>query len=171
MCNQPLSWLVFSSSASPAPPSVKILLDDPVVVNPGETITLVCKVMGGHPFPTLRWLRLEDEELPRRAIVKDGTLTVPVISDDDGGTYNCVASNNVGNPAKKFITILVRGMTVTFCSNRSLLFELYSRRSLAPSKHLSVGTSPFTGGWTLELILKGRWPQFHIVLGLKVHYK
>ncbi|KAM4723741.1 MAM domain-containing glycosylphosphatidylinositol anchor protein 2 isoform 2-T2 [Anableps anableps] len=100
----------FSLNNRTAPPSVKILLDDPVVANPGETITLVCKVMGGHPFPTLRWLRVEGEELPKRTIVKDGTLTVPVISDDDGGTYTCVASNNVGNPAKKSITILVRGL-------------------------------------------------------------
>uniref|UniRef100_A0A3Q2QCN2 MAM domain containing glycosylphosphatidylinositol anchor 2 n=1 Tax=Fundulus heteroclitus TaxID=8078 RepID=A0A3Q2QCN2_FUNHE len=101
---------VFSLNNRTGPPSVKILLDDPVVANPGETITLVCKVISGHPLPALRWLRVNGEELPKRTIVKDGTLTVPVISDDDGGTYTCVASNNVGNPAKKSITILVRGL-------------------------------------------------------------
>ncbi|XP_038154573.1 MAM domain-containing glycosylphosphatidylinositol anchor protein 2-like isoform X2 [Cyprinodon tularosa] len=93
-----------------APPSVKILLEDPVVANPGETIALVCKVVSGHPPPTLRWLRARDEDLPKRSIVKDGTLTVPVITDDDGGTYTCMASNNVGNSAKKSISILVRGL-------------------------------------------------------------
>ncbi|XP_036006474.1 MAM domain-containing glycosylphosphatidylinositol anchor protein 2 [Fundulus heteroclitus] len=101
---------VFSLNNRTGPPSVKILLDDPVVANPGETITLVCKVISGHPVPALRWLRVNGEDLPKRTIVKDGTLTVPVISDDDGGTYTCVASNNVGNPAKKSITILVRGL-------------------------------------------------------------
>uniref|UniRef100_A0AAQ5ZBT8 MAM domain containing glycosylphosphatidylinositol anchor 2a n=1 Tax=Amphiprion ocellaris TaxID=80972 RepID=A0AAQ5ZBT8_AMPOC len=100
----------FSLNNRTAPPSIKLLLDDPLVVNPGETITLVCVASGGDPPPTLSWVRPGGEELPRRSRVKGGTLTVPAITVDDGGAYSCVASNNVGNPAKKSSTILVRGL-------------------------------------------------------------
>lgn len=99
----------------PAPPSIKLLLEDPLVVNPGETVTLVCVASGGDPPPILRWVRPEGEELPRRSVVNGGTLTVPAVSVDDGGTYTCVASNNVGNPAKKSTSILVRGTETGFC--------------------------------------------------------
>ncbi|TKS86255.1 MAM domain-containing glycosylphosphatidylinositol anchor protein 2 [Collichthys lucidus] len=91
-------------------PSIKLLLDDPLVVNPGETITLVCVVSGGDPPPTLKWVRLGGEELPKRSVVHGGTLTIPAVTVDDGGAYSCTASNNVGNPAKKSTTILVRGL-------------------------------------------------------------
>lgn len=92
-----------------APPSVKLLLDDPLVVNAGETITLVCVASGGDPHPSLKWMRPDGQQLPRRSVVKGGTLTVPAVAIDDGGVYSCVGSNNVGNPAKKTTTILVRG--------------------------------------------------------------
>lgn len=100
-----------SSSSPPAPPSVKLLLDDPLVVNPGETITLVCVASGGDPPPKLGWVRPGGEDLPKRSVVNGGTLTVPAITVDDGGAYSCMASNNVGNPAKKTFNILVRGRT------------------------------------------------------------
>uniref|UniRef100_A0A3B4ZX85 MAM domain-containing glycosylphosphatidylinositol anchor protein 2-like n=1 Tax=Stegastes partitus TaxID=144197 RepID=A0A3B4ZX85_9TELE len=100
----------FSLSNRTAPPSIKLLLDDPLVVNPGETITLVCVASGGDPPPVLQWVRPGGEELPKRSLVKGGTLTIPAVTVDDGGAYSCVASNNVGNPAKKSTNILVRGL-------------------------------------------------------------
>lgn len=81
------------------------------MVNPGETITLVCVASGGDPPPALSWVRPGGEELPRRSVLNRGTLTIPVVSVEDGGAYSCVASNNVGNAAKKSTNILVRGMT------------------------------------------------------------
>lgn len=92
-----------------APPSIKLLLDDPLVVNLGETITLVCVVTGGDPPPTLKWVRPGGKEVPKRSVVNRGTLTIPAVTLEDGGTYSCMASNNVGNPAKKSTNILVRG--------------------------------------------------------------
>lgn len=111
----------------PAPPSIKLLLDDPLVVNPGETVTLVCVASGGDPPPTLAWARAGEEELPKRSVINGGTLTVPAITIDDGGAYSCVASNNVGNPAKKSTTILVRGASLQLDPklNLLLLFILF----------------------------------------------
>lgn len=56
----------------------------------------------------LNWVSSNDS-LPQRSVVKGGTLTLPAITSDEAGVYSCVASNNVGNPAKKSTTIVVRG--------------------------------------------------------------
>ena len=81
------------------------------MVNPGEAITLACVASGGDPPPTLTWMRPGGEELPKRSVFNGGTLTVPTVTVEDGGAYSCMASNNVGNPAKKTTNILVRGTT------------------------------------------------------------
>lgn len=91
-----------------ASPSIKLLVEDPIVVNPGQTVSLVCITTGGEPSPLLTWLSANDS-LPQKSMVKGGTLTLPAISSDEAGAYSCVASNNVGNPAKKSTTIIVRG--------------------------------------------------------------
>ena len=79
-----------------------------MVVNPGQTVTLVCVTAGGEPAPTLTWVR-SPGELPRKSVLNGGTLTLPAVTLEDAGVYSCVASNNVGNPAKKSTSILVRG--------------------------------------------------------------
>uniref|UniRef100_A0A1A8RUY0 MAM domain containing 1 n=2 Tax=Nothobranchius rachovii TaxID=451742 RepID=A0A1A8RUY0_9TELE len=101
---------VFSLSNNTAPPFIRLLPEEPVVVNPGQSVTLMCKVSNGDPPPALRWWKQEGEELPKRSIIDEGRLTIPRITADDGGTYTCTASNNVGNPAKKSMSILVRGL-------------------------------------------------------------
>lgn len=95
-------------SFSTASPSIKLLVEDPIVVNPGQTVSLVCITTGGEPPPILTWVSSNDS-LPQRSVVKGGTLTLPAITSDEAGVYSCVASNNVGNPAKKSTTIVVRG--------------------------------------------------------------
>ncbi|XP_037098206.1 MAM domain-containing glycosylphosphatidylinositol anchor protein 2 isoform X3 [Syngnathus acus] len=95
---------------APAPPSVKLLLDDPLVVNPGETATLVCVASGGDPPPALRWLRPGREPLPKKSRAQGGKLTIPSVTVDDGGVYSCLADNHVGNAARKSANILVRGL-------------------------------------------------------------
>lgn len=97
-----------NSSSSTASPSIKLLVEDPIVVNPGQTVSLVCITTGGEPPPILTWVSSNDS-LPQRSVVKGGTLTLPAITSDEAGVYSCVASNNVGNPAKKSTTIVVRG--------------------------------------------------------------
>ncbi|KAJ3580932.1 hypothetical protein NHX12_017298, partial [Muraenolepis orangiensis] len=94
--------LCFLAGASP---SIKLLVEDPIVVNPGQTVSLVCITTGGEPSPLLNWASSNDS-LPQRSLVKGGTLTLPAITSDEAGVYSCVASNNMGNPAKKSTTIV-----------------------------------------------------------------
>lgn len=106
---QSLTVFFFIYPPAPAPPSIKLLLEDPMVVNPGETITLVCVASGGDPRPALSWVRPRGEDLPNRSVVNGGTLTIPAVTVEEGGAYTCLASNNVGSPVKKSVSVLVRG--------------------------------------------------------------
>ncbi|XP_057715866.1 MAM domain-containing glycosylphosphatidylinositol anchor protein 2 isoform X2 [Corythoichthys intestinalis] len=110
VCDIPDKIAHFSLNNKTAPPSIKLLLDDPLVVNPGDTVTLVCVASGGDPPPVLRWVRPGGEPLPKRSVDKGGTLTIPAIGVDDGGAYSCLAENNVGNAARKSANVLVRGL-------------------------------------------------------------
>ncbi|TRY95098.1 hypothetical protein DNTS_016338 [Danionella cerebrum] len=108
VCGIPDKSVVFQLSNKTASPTIKLLVEDPIVANPGQTVTLVCIISGGEPNPSLSWVR-NTEELPKKSVLNGGTLTIPAISTEDAGVYSCVASNNVGNPAKKSTNILVRG--------------------------------------------------------------
>ncbi|XP_060117356.1 MAM domain-containing glycosylphosphatidylinositol anchor protein 2 [Heteronotia binoei] len=109
VCNISDKMVSFRLSNKTASPSIKLLVDDPIVVNPGEAITLVCVTTGGEPLPTLTWVRAIGP-LPEKAVLKGGTLTIPTITFDDASTYSCIANNNVGNPAKKSTNIIVRAL-------------------------------------------------------------
>ncbi|XP_053139929.1 MAM domain-containing glycosylphosphatidylinositol anchor protein 2 isoform X2 [Hemicordylus capensis] len=109
VCNISDKMVSFRLSNKTASPSIKLLVDDPIVVNPGEAITLVCVTTGGEPLPTLTWVR-SIGSLPEKTVLKGGTLTIPAITSDDAGTYSCIANNNVGNPAKKSTNIIVRAL-------------------------------------------------------------
>lgn len=84
------------------------------MVNPSQTVSLVCITTGGEPPPLLTWVSSNDS-LPQRSVVNGGTLTLPAITSEEAGAYSCVASNNVGNPAKKSTTIVVRGEGADLC--------------------------------------------------------
>ncbi|XP_026109771.1 MAM domain-containing glycosylphosphatidylinositol anchor protein 2-like isoform X2 [Carassius auratus] len=101
--------VVFRLTNKTAPASIKLLVEDPIVVNPGQTVSLVCITTGGEPTPSLNWT-LSSGSLPEKSLMKDGTLTLPAIASEDAGIYSCIASNNVGNPAKKSTTIIVRAL-------------------------------------------------------------
>ncbi|XP_017680925.1 PREDICTED: MAM domain-containing glycosylphosphatidylinositol anchor protein 2 [Lepidothrix coronata] len=109
VCSIPDKMVSFRLSNKTAPPSIKLLVDDPIVVNPGEAITLVCVTTGGEPGPSLTWVR-SSGALPDKTVLNGGTLTIPAIGADDAGTYSCIANNNVGNPAKKSTNIIVRAL-------------------------------------------------------------
>ncbi|NXD29731.1 MDGA2 protein, partial [Spelaeornis formosus] len=109
VCSIPDKMVSFRLSNKTASPSIKLLVDDPIVVNPGEAITLVCVTTGGEPAPSLTWVRSAGV-LPEKTVLNGGTLTIPAITSEDSGTYSCIANNNVGNPAKKSTNIIVRAL-------------------------------------------------------------
>eukprot|EP00063_Salmo_salar_P090695 XP_014065530.1 PREDICTED: MAM domain-containing glycosylphosphatidylinositol anchor protein 2-like isoform X1 [Salmo salar] len=109
VCGIPEKNVLFKLSNKTASPTIKLLVEDPIVVNPGQSVTLVCVTSGGEPTPTLTWVRNTDE-LSKKSRLNGGTLTLPAISMEEAGVYSCVASNNVGNPAKKSTAIVVRGL-------------------------------------------------------------
>ncbi|XP_036398037.1 MAM domain-containing glycosylphosphatidylinositol anchor protein 2 isoform X1 [Megalops cyprinoides] len=109
VCGIPDKNVLFRLTNKTASPSIKLLGEDPIVVNPGQTVTLVCITSGGEPPPTLTWVR-NTEALPEKSVLNGGTLTLPAVTSEDAGVYSCVANNNVGNPAKKSTTIVVRAL-------------------------------------------------------------
>uniref|UniRef100_W5LMW2 MAM domain containing glycosylphosphatidylinositol anchor 2 n=1 Tax=Astyanax mexicanus TaxID=7994 RepID=W5LMW2_ASTMX len=109
VCGIPDKSILFQLSNKTASPTIKLLVEDPIVANPGQTVTLVCITSGGEPTPVLSWVR-NAEGLPKKSVLNGGTLTIPAISTEEAGVYSCVASNNVGNPAKKSTNIIVRAL-------------------------------------------------------------
>uniref|UniRef100_A0A3Q2NUY6 MAM domain containing glycosylphosphatidylinositol anchor 2 n=1 Tax=Fundulus heteroclitus TaxID=8078 RepID=A0A3Q2NUY6_FUNHE len=138
VCGIPDRSVIFGLTNKTASPSIKLLVEDPIVVNPGQTVSLVCITTGGEPTPTLTWVSTNDS-LPQRSVVKGGTLTLPAITSDEAGVYSCVASNNVGNPAKKSTTIVVRGRKVEATPPEELTFSwLKNGRSLRSSERMVI---------------------------------
>lgn len=90
-----------------APPALKLSVNETLVVNPGENVTVQCLLTGGDPLPQLQWSH-GPGPLPLGALAQGGTLSVPSVQAPDSGYYNCTATNNVGNPAKKTVNLLVR---------------------------------------------------------------
>lgn len=82
-------------------------MNETLVVNPGENVTVQCLLTGGDPLPQLQWSH-GPGPLPLGALAQGGTLSIPSVQARDSGYYNCTATNNVGNPAKKTVNLLVR---------------------------------------------------------------
>ncbi|RMC12546.1 hypothetical protein DUI87_10066 [Hirundo rustica rustica] len=92
-----------------APPALKLSVNETLVVNPGDNITMQCSLTGGDPQPEVVWSH-SPGPMPPNSLVHGGNLTLWRIRVEDSGYYNCTAINNVGNPAKKIVNLLVRSM-------------------------------------------------------------
>lgn len=95
------------ASSPPAPPMIRLSVNDTVVVDPGQDVLLTCEVTAGFPLPTVTWLRYPGP-LPLSAQVRGPTLILRAVTPADAGFYNCTAVNNVGNPARKNVNLIVR---------------------------------------------------------------
>lgn len=90
-----------------APPMIRLSVNDTVVVDPGQDVHLTCEVTAGFPPPTVTWVRYPGP-LPLSAQVRGPTLILRAVTPADAGFYNCTAVNNVGNPARKNVNVIVR---------------------------------------------------------------
>ncbi|XP_078458563.1 MAM domain-containing glycosylphosphatidylinositol anchor protein 2-like [Lampetra planeri] len=108
VCDLPDRQADFRLTNMTAAPSIRIRGPDALIVNPEETVSLQCEVLGGWPRPSLSWARLGGQPLPPGARVVRGNLTLPRVSGEHAGSYQCSASNGVGGSVRKSITIIVR---------------------------------------------------------------
>lgn len=86
---------------------IRLSVNDTVVVDPGQDVVLTCEVTAGFPSPTVTWSRYPGP-LPLSAQVRGPMLILRAVTAADAGFYNCTAVNNVGNPARKNINLVVR---------------------------------------------------------------
>lgn len=96
-----------------APPMIRLSVDDTVVVDPGQDVVITCEVTAGLPSPTVTWSRYPGA-LPLSAQVRGPTLFLRAVTPADAGFYNCTATNNVGNPARKNVNLTVRSEWIYF---------------------------------------------------------
>lgn len=113
------------------------------MVNPGENVTVRCLLTGGDPLPQLHWSH-GPGPLPLGALAQGGTLSIPSVQARDSGYYNCTATNNVGNPAKKTVNLLVR---CTWWPGGGAGGKLCGERGLCP-----LGTAGDLGEGTICLL-------------------
>ncbi|XP_047416506.1 neuronal cell adhesion molecule isoform X38 [Sciurus carolinensis] len=79
------------------------------VVQRGSTVSFECKVKHDHTLvPTVTWLK-DNSELPNdeRFTVNKDHLVVADVSDDDGGTYTCVANTTLDNVSASAVLSVV----------------------------------------------------------------
>lgn len=86
---------------------IRMSVNESVVVDPGQDVIITCEVTAGFPPPTVTWSRSLGR-LPLGAQVKGPTLILRAVTPADSGFYNCSAVNNVGNPARKNVNLVVR---------------------------------------------------------------
>lgn len=79
------------------------------VVQRGSTVSFECKVKHDHTLiPTVIWLK-DNGELPSdgRFTVDKDQLVVADVSDDDGGTYTCLANTTLDNVSASAVLSVV----------------------------------------------------------------
>ncbi|KAM6942984.1 MAM domain-containing glycosylphosphatidylinositol anchor protein 1 [Xenentodon cancila] len=110
VCNIEDNSITFRLTNSTTPPMIRLSVNDTVVVDPGQDVLLTCEVTAGFPQPTVTWSRYPGP-LPLSAQVRGATLILRAVTPADAGFYNCTAVNNVGNPARKNVNLVVRTMS------------------------------------------------------------
>uniref|UniRef100_A0A674P740 MAM domain containing glycosylphosphatidylinositol anchor 1 n=1 Tax=Takifugu rubripes TaxID=31033 RepID=A0A674P740_TAKRU len=108
VCNIEDKSVTFRLTNATTPPMIRLSVNDTVVVvDPGQDVLLNCEIMAGFPAPTVTWSRYPGP-LPLSAQVRGPMLFLRAVTPADAGFYNCSAVNNVGNPARKNVNLIVR---------------------------------------------------------------
>lgn len=78
-----------------------------VVVTEGEKVELKCYA-SGYPPPEIYWRRQDNAPLPTNTSIFEGNvLVIPKVAKEHRGTYYCVASNVVGQGARRNVDVEV----------------------------------------------------------------
>uniref|UniRef100_A0A8C1MXM5 MAM domain containing glycosylphosphatidylinositol anchor 1 n=1 Tax=Cyprinus carpio TaxID=7962 RepID=A0A8C1MXM5_CYPCA len=164
VCDIPDSSVTFRLTNTTTPPALKLSVNETYVVDPGQDVTLSCEVTAGFPTPTVSWSRYPGS-LPQRSMIRGGSLTLRSVTPTDAGVYNCTAVNNVGNPARRTVNLIVRSKCTRFYTyflKRSdiqkqyiLLLRLFSSFPVIPpvlSVPVGGGVVNVSEGGTSELV-------------------
>uniref|UniRef100_A0A8C1UFW2 MAM domain containing glycosylphosphatidylinositol anchor 1 n=1 Tax=Cyprinus carpio TaxID=7962 RepID=A0A8C1UFW2_CYPCA len=119
VCDIPDSSVTFRLTNTTTPPALKLSVNETYVVDPGQDVTLSCEVTAGFPTPTVSWSRYPGS-LPQRSMIRGGSLTLRSVTPTDAGVYNCTAVNNVGNPARRTVNLIVRSKCTRFYTSSSV---------------------------------------------------
>ena len=80
------------------------------VLREGDSANLTCKIVKGLPEPQVSWIK-NDTELE----VKNKTLLLTDVTDEDEGRYTCRAENDAGFITdSKYVTVESKICTKTF---------------------------------------------------------
>ncbi|KAH9380972.1 hypothetical protein HPB48_021078 [Haemaphysalis longicornis] len=113
-----------------APPSWLLEPSDQRVAR-GSNVTIHCKAFG-QPAPQTRWIFLGGSTTTRSLNTEtDGSLHLINIQKPDQGSYSCTASNGVGNPLEKTISL-----TKMQCVPTCMLFRLSVRVRATMKLHI-----------------------------------
>ncbi|XP_042189083.1 MAM domain-containing glycosylphosphatidylinositol anchor protein 1 [Callorhinchus milii] len=109
VCGIPDKATSFMLKNSTAPPVLSLSVSEVLVVDPGEDVQVDCSVLSGDPVPSVQWA-FSLGPLPPNSQVQEGSLSLSRVQTQNSGSYNCSATNGVGNRVKKAVTILVRAL-------------------------------------------------------------
>lgn len=123
-------------------------------VSVGDRVDLECHV-SGSPRPTVRWERV-NSDLPSTSIIQDHLLIIPAVGPEDGGTYRCVAYNNLGTVYAQ-ISLIVEAAPVFTMERQVKAATVGSRVSLTCE---AFGNPPPSVTWSKR---RGDLPDDHEV--------
>ncbi|GFU56062.1 down syndrome cell adhesion molecule, partial [Nephila pilipes] len=94
-------------------PEWSILPDDAEIVY-GSDLRIDCSATG-IPQPKLQWKKISPESSESTVLVDggrhrtlgNGSMVLLDVHSDDGGEYECIASNGIGDSIKKTVTVIV----------------------------------------------------------------
>uniref|UniRef100_A0A8C5CBG1 MAM domain containing glycosylphosphatidylinositol anchor 1 n=1 Tax=Gadus morhua TaxID=8049 RepID=A0A8C5CBG1_GADMO len=110
VCNIEDKSVTFRLTNGTTAPALRLSVNETLVVDPGRDVTMNCEVISGFPRPTVTWSRYPGA-LPLSAQVRGSALVLRAVTPADAGFYNCTAVNNVGNPARRNVNLVVRSMS------------------------------------------------------------
>ena len=75
-----------------------------LIVSEGSAASLECSIVSGTPTPEVKWVKKDQEEEE----IAGTTLSFPVISRKDAGSYLCLADNGFSpSPVQKEVRVQV----------------------------------------------------------------
>ncbi|KAL1124629.1 hypothetical protein AAG570_001253, partial [Ranatra chinensis] len=109
----------------PVPPRIQqVSSGGSVEVKKGLSVTLECKA-DGNPKPTITWTRKNNILPSGEKSVEGISITIEQANRHQAGIYQCTASNGVGQPATRDITLQVL-CKYTLCKAPTIFHSLDS---------------------------------------------